>query len=367
MVVSHRGFFIAGNWKMNPPTRAEAVALAEALKSAVGVSAEVRVAVCPASLHLAAIDAALDGSPIGLGAQNMHWEHGRAHTGELSGSMLADIGCTHVILGHSERRHGMGETDERISRKLHAALKIGLIPIVCVGETQHEREADKTFDIINGQLAGSLAGITDEQLAQTVIAYEPVWAIGTGLTATPEQAREVHHMIRARLSSQFDKAIAHRVVIQYGGSVKPSNAAELLAQPDIDGALSAAPASRRPTSWRSSTRRATSRKPKNNRATIPLPRIDPTPTARLSRSEQDSKRERFLHRLLNGVVDLNLDLHDPAGADPARKRRGSRRRVRRHGRFKRLRHPRGRRLHENHDLHRDPLVHPQHGVGLHHE
>ena len=237
MHLNPRGFFIAGNWKMNPQTRAEAIALAEGVKSGVGPSAEVRVALCPASVHLAAIDSVLDGSPIGLGAQNMHWEHGGAHTGELSGAMLVDIGCTHVILGHSERRHGMGETDERISRKLHAALKVGLIPIVCVGETRHEREADKTFEIVGGQLAGSLAGITDEQLGSIVIAYEPVWAIGTGLTASPEQAQDVHHMIRTRLATHFDKAIAHRVVIQYGGSVKPDNAAELLSQPDIDGAL----------------------------------------------------------------------------------------------------------------------------------
>lgn len=232
-----RGYFIAGNWKMNPSNRADAVSLAEEVKAGVGPSAEVRVAVCPAFVHLGAIDAVLDGSPIGLGAQNMHWEEGGAHTGELSGAMLVDIGCTHVILGHSERRHGMGETDDRISRKLHAALKVGLIPIVCVGETRHEREAGKTFDVVAGQLDGSLSGATAEQLPGIVIAYEPVWAIGTGLTATPRQAQDVHEMIRERLASRFDAAIARRVVIQYGGSVKPDNAAELLSQPDIDGAL----------------------------------------------------------------------------------------------------------------------------------
>jgi triosephosphate isomerase len=151
--------------------------------------------------------------------------------------MLNDAGCTHVILGHSERRHGLGETDAQVNAKLHAALGVGLIPIVCVGETRQERESAQTEDVVTGQLGGSLAGLSAEQMAGVVLAYEPVWAIGTGLTATPAQAQEMHAFIRDWLGSTFDPATADRVVVQYGGSVKPENAGELLACPDIDGAL----------------------------------------------------------------------------------------------------------------------------------
>jgi triosephosphate isomerase len=179
----------------------------------------------------------LANSPIGLGAQNMHWKPEGAYTGELSGAMLNDAGCTHVILGHSERRHGMGETDAQVNAKLHAALAVGLIPIVCIGETREEREANQTEDVVAGQLTGSLAALSAEQMAGVVLAYEPVWAIGTGLTATPEQAQAVHAFIRGWLSTQFGEATAARVVVQYGGSVKPDNAGELLSCPDIDGAL----------------------------------------------------------------------------------------------------------------------------------
>lgn len=232
-----RPLFIAGNWKMNPATAKDAVALAEAVKNGVGPAADVRVAVCPPALFLDQVDAALANSPIGLGAQNMHWKADGAYTGEISGAMLNDAGCTHVILGHSERRHGMGETDAQVNAKLHAALGVGLIPIVCIGETQQEREAGQTEDVIAGQLTGSLAGISAEQIGGIVLAYEPVWAIGTGLTATPAQAQGVHAFIRDWLTKQYDEATAARVVVQYGGSVKPDNAAELLACPDIDGAL----------------------------------------------------------------------------------------------------------------------------------
>lgn len=232
-----RTLLIAGNWKMNPPTKAEAVALAEAVKAGVGQTSEVRVVLGPPSVFLPAVDAVLEGSPIGLAAQNMHWEKGGAFTGELSAAMLVDTGCTHVILGHSERRHGLGETDAQVNAKLHAALTVGLYPIVCVGETKDERLEERTEQVLLTQLAGSLAGLTAQRMASTVLAYEPVWAIGTGLTATPEQAQSAHAFIRNWLSSQFGEATAARVVVQYGGSVKPDNAAELLACPDIDGAL----------------------------------------------------------------------------------------------------------------------------------
>ena len=241
-----RALFIAGNWKMNPPTLAEAVALAEAVKAGVGSDAAVRVAVCPPAVYLHQIDPVLAGSPIGLGAQNLHWDwqsKGNPFTGELSGPMLVDAGCTHVILGHSERRHpernrvGVHETDQVVNQKLHAALKAGLIPIVCVGETREERESGMTAGVVGGQVLASLAGLTAEQMAGVVLAYEPVWAINTGLTATPEQAQEMHRAIRHLLANRFGAATAERVVVQYGGSVKPENAAGLLACPDIDGAL----------------------------------------------------------------------------------------------------------------------------------
>jgi triosephosphate isomerase len=227
---------IAGNWKMNPATRAEAVALAGAVKTGVGQATEVRVVLCPPSVFLADVDTVLDGSPIGLGAQNMHWELSGAHTGELSGGMLVDAGCTHVILGHSERRQA-GETDAQVKSKLHAALAARLIPIVCIGETKEQRLSDQTEQVLETQLTGSLDGVTSEQMAGTVLAYEPVWAIGTGLTATPEQAQSAQAFIRGWLADKFGSATAARVVVQYGGSVKPDNAAELLACPDIDGAL----------------------------------------------------------------------------------------------------------------------------------
>ena len=232
-----RPLFIAGNWKMNPGSVEAAVALAEEVKAGVGPEARVRVAVCPPSVFLTTIDAVLEGSPVGLGAQNMHWKADGAYTGELSGAMLVDAGCTHVILGHSERRHGMGETDAMVNAKLKAALDVQLIPIVCIGETLEEREAGRTMAVVGTQLDGSLDGITPEQMAGVVLAYEPVWAIGTGKTATPELAQEVHAYIRVRLREKFGEATAARVVVQYGGSVKPDNAADLLARPDIDGAL----------------------------------------------------------------------------------------------------------------------------------
>jgi triosephosphate isomerase len=232
-----RSLLIAGNWKMNPVTAEEAVALAEAVKTGVGPGHDVRVVLGPPAVFLSQVDRVLDGSPIGLAGQNMSPEPCGAFTGEISGAMLVDVGCTHVILGHSERRHGQGETDAQVNAKLLAALGGGLIPIVCLGETKDERLGDQTEAVLLTQLKGSLAGLSPEQMAGVVLAYEPVWAIGTGLTATPEQAQAAHAFIRKWLGETFGEATAARVVVQYGGSVKPDNAAELLACPDIDGAL----------------------------------------------------------------------------------------------------------------------------------
>jgi triosephosphate isomerase len=232
-----RTLLIAGNWKMNPPTRSEAVALAEAVKAGVGTAADVHVVLCPPAVFLAAVDTVLEGSPIGLSGQNMHWEPEGAYTGEVSAAMLVDAGCTHVILGHSERRHGLGETDAQVNAKLRAALAARLIPIVCLGETKDERLSDQTERVLSTQLTGSLAGLSPDQMAGTVLAYEPVWAIGTGLCATPDQAQSAQAFIRGWLAEHFGEATAARVVVQYGGSVKPNNAAELLACSDIDGAL----------------------------------------------------------------------------------------------------------------------------------
>jgi triosephosphate isomerase len=234
--MSVRRPFIAGNWKMNKH-RAEALALVRGLVQAVAEVENVEIAVCPPHVYLDAVAGELQGSAIGVGAQNMYHEAEGAFTGEISAAMLKDVGCRYVILGHSERRHILGESDEDVCRKVHGALAAGLIPIVCVGETLGEREAGKTTDIVAEQFYGSLAGLTADQAGKIVIAYEPVWAIGTGVNATPEQAQEVHAAIRGMLGSRYGAAVADQVRLQYGGSVKPSNAAELLTQPDIDGAL----------------------------------------------------------------------------------------------------------------------------------
>jgi triosephosphate isomerase len=228
--------FIAGNWKMNLD-RASAVTLAEGLaKASAGIDG-VDMAVCPPSCYLDAVGAAVAGSNVALGAQNVYHEADGAYTGEISTAMLGDLGCKYVILGHSERRHVMGETDQDINKKVLATLKAGLLPIVCVGELLEEREAGKTLDVIRTQFEGSLAGLTAEQMLQIVIAYEPVWAIGTGKVATPQQAEGVHLDLRKIMAGCYNEEVAESVRIQYGGSVKPDNAAELLGQPNIDGAL----------------------------------------------------------------------------------------------------------------------------------
>lgn len=216
--------------------RAEAVKLAREL-AAVDAGSDCDVLICPSTVYLDSVAAAISGSGIALGAQDVYFEHNGAFTGETSTSMLVDIGCTFVILGHSERRHVMGETDQLVNKKVHAALAAGLTPVVCVGELLEDREAGRTHEVVKTQFAGSLADLTDEQIRQTVIAYEPVWAIGTGKTASPEQAQEVHADLRKMLAEQYNSGTSEAVRILYGGSVKPGNAGELMSQTDIDGAL----------------------------------------------------------------------------------------------------------------------------------
>lgn len=227
--------FIAGNWKMNL-SRAESQALAEGI-AAEELPAGVDVAVCPPFVYLETVAASIQRTNVGLGAQNMYFEGNGAYTGEISAAMLVDIGCKYVILGHSERRNILGECSTQVNKKTIAALASRLIPIVCVGELLEQREAGQTRAVIQEQFDGSFAGLTAAQMGQVVIAYEPVWAIGTGKVATPAQAQEVHADIRQMLEKRFGKPTAEAVRIQYGGSVKPDNAAELLQQPDIDGAL----------------------------------------------------------------------------------------------------------------------------------
>ena len=227
---------IAGNWKMNT-RRSDAVELAKKIVAALGDNSPVEVALCPPAVYLAAIAEVVAGTPVELGGQNLYAAGDGAYTGEVNAGMLTDVGCRMVILGHSERRQLMGETDACVSKKLHAALAGHLVPIVCVGETLEQREADETEQVIETQVRGSLEGLDSVQAAGIVIAYEPVWAIGTGKTASPEQAEAVHAFIRSLLGKMFSTDIAGQMRIQYGGSVKPNNAAELLGQANIDGAL----------------------------------------------------------------------------------------------------------------------------------
>lgn len=228
--------FIAGNWKMN--TRKDAaVQLARAVVAGAGDGDKVEVAICPPSVFLAVISDVVAGTAVSLGAQNLYAAADGAYTGEINAGMLTDVGCRYVILGHSERRQLMGETDVLVAKKMEAALAGNLIPIVCVGETLEERESNKTEAVVETQVRGSLAGLDDVRASKIVLAYEPVWAIGTGLTATPAQAEAVHAMIRKLLGEMFSPEIAAQIRIQYGGSVKPSNAAELMSKENIDGAL----------------------------------------------------------------------------------------------------------------------------------
>lgn len=227
---------IAGNWKMNK-TIVEAVALAAAINRELGQTEHPGVVICPPFTALTEVSMALKDSEIQVGAQNMHQEDSGAFTGEVSAEMVLTSGCTYVILGHSERRSLFSETDRLVNAKTRKALAVGLTPIVCVGETLAQRQAGQMETVIEEQFNGSLDGLSAEEIRRIVIAYEPVWAIGTGQVATPDQAEEVHRFIRGLLTRRYDEATASEITILYGGSVKGSNAAGLFAKENIDGAL----------------------------------------------------------------------------------------------------------------------------------
>lgn len=231
-----RRLFIAGNWKMNLD-RAMSQRLAGAVAEQAFSLSKIDVAVCPAFPYLADVQEALMGRKVALGAQNMHFEASGAYTGEVSPTMLADVGCKYVILGHSERRHVFGETDDQINRKVRAAIQYGLLPIFCVGELLAERESNRTNEVVERQLRAGLNGVALEHLRSITLAYEPVWAIGTGKVATPAQAEEVHAHLRKLLTSMYGADLAQAVRIQYGGSVKADNVTGLLELPNVDGAL----------------------------------------------------------------------------------------------------------------------------------
>lgn len=227
---------IAGNWKLNK-TPHEAIELVTELKRAVADVQGVDIIVCPVSVCLADVNDVIQESNIALGAQNLYWEDSGAFTGEISGPIIKAAGCEYVIIGHSERRQYFDETNETVNKRIRAALNAGLTPIVCVGESLEERVSDKTFDVVRDHVAGGLKGFSAEEVSSMIIAYEPVWAIGTGKTATPGQAQEVHKFIRELLTELYDEKVSGVVRLQYGGSVKPENIEELISQADIDGAL----------------------------------------------------------------------------------------------------------------------------------
>jgi triosephosphate isomerase len=227
---------MAGNWKMYKTAR-EAVDFVTRLQKELGDVKETEVVVAPPFVALAPVAERLSGTAIALAAQDCYWEEEGAYTGEVSPPMLRDVGCRYVIIGHSERRAYFGETDETVNKKVYALLSHDLHPIVCVGESLEERERGDTVQIVERQVKEGLKGLDETAIRAVVIAYEPLWAIGTGKTATPEQAQEVHAFIRGLVSSIFNPAVAEEIRIQYGGSVKPDNVDELMAQADIDGAL----------------------------------------------------------------------------------------------------------------------------------
>lgn len=228
---------IAGNWKMNCTTK-EAVQLATAIKRELFDEEKIEVVVCPPFTALSSVSEILQDSPIELGAQDMFWELKGAYTGEISGQMLKELGCRYVIIGHSERRRYFVETNEMVNRKVKSALNQGLYPIICVGETKEEREKGVTERIVEEHIRGALKDVNNEEVLNCVIAYEPVWAIGTGINATPQQAQEIHSFIRNRLLTDlYGDNIAGKIRIQYGGSVTPENIKSLMSEPDIDGAL----------------------------------------------------------------------------------------------------------------------------------
>ena len=228
--------FIAGNWKMHKTVH-EAVVFVKELRSLVKDVDDVEIVVAPPFTAVHAAAEAARNSNVGVAAQHLHWEPSGAFTGEVSGPMIREAGAEYVIIGHSERRQYFGETDETVNRRLRAALDAGLVPIVCIGETLEEREAGRTLDVLDRQIDGGLAGMSGAQVASLVLAYEPVWAIGTGRTATSAQAQEAHAHIRRRLREQFGENAAAECHVIYGGSVKPGNTRDLVSQPDVDGAL----------------------------------------------------------------------------------------------------------------------------------
>jgi len=236
--MNSRTALIAGNWKMNL-NLLESASLVKSIRDGIRDLEGVDILVAPPFTALSVVKGTIGDANIFLGAQNMHWEASGAFTGEISAAMLLEAGCTHVILGHSERRNDLEETDSMIDRKTRSAVDAGLIPIVCIGETLEKREAGRTVDVIQSQLDGSLKHFREKGVlpGSTILAYEPVWAIGTGKTATPEQAQEVHQFIRGWMTDQFNHDTADAVRILYGGSVNPDNVRDLMAKPDIDGAL----------------------------------------------------------------------------------------------------------------------------------
>ncbi|HLE40848.1 MAG TPA: triose-phosphate isomerase [Nitrospirota bacterium] len=227
---------IAGNWKMNKTSK-EARDLAEKLVPLVSGVSNRDIVLAPPFTALPAVADVIKGKGIALGAQNMSWEDKGAFTGEISAEMLLDLGCKYVIIGHSERRQYFGETDETVNKKLRQALNKGLMPIVCAGETLKERETGKAHEVMERQITGALKGVTAGEMQKIVIAYEPVWAIGTGKTATTDQANEIHSFIRGKIRAVYGGGVADSLRIQYGGSVTPENVSALMAMPDIDGAL----------------------------------------------------------------------------------------------------------------------------------
>ena len=234
--MANRKPLIAGNWKMYK-TGPQAAEVANRLKSLVGDIMDVEVMVAPPFTALGTVAGILKGSVIRIGGQDLFWEAEGAYTGEISAPMLKGAGCTHVIIGHSERRQYFGETNATVNRKIRAALLGGLIPVLCIGESEAERDSGQTFSVVQKQLEEGLEGFSSDDVQKMTIAYEPVWAIGTGKTATTDQAQEVHEFIRGQMETAYGNSVAKAVRILYGGSVKPENIGELMAMPDIDGAL----------------------------------------------------------------------------------------------------------------------------------
>ena len=234
--MENRTPLIAGNWKMYK-TAPEAAETAKQLVESLGAVAGVDIMIAPTFTALESVSGVIKNSPVALGAQNLYWEDEGAYTGEISAPMLKSVGCQYCIIGHSERRQYFGETDETVNKKIHAAIQTGLKPVFCVGETEQEREAEQTLSVLDKQVKEGLERLVPDQLDTLIVAYEPVWAIGTGKTATDDQAQEVHQFIRSLIEKSFGNDLSKSVRILYGGSVKPDNIANLMAMPDIDGAL----------------------------------------------------------------------------------------------------------------------------------